>query len=325
MLSGSLGVQKFLDVILARNKGVKKLVYPKALGALCRRKAQEFSLASEQLQVEDRSASGQNSSEEIKQAIPASTFEKTVLLSSVHYDPLFGLSSGVSEVARTVSSLKRRTFLEFADELPIKPENSGPTDFALNQLQSPVNSLELVEKSGVGTVGISYGEFRSAHSSSIEIWNRSLLIPAQRSERVIFGCGGGENDRNLTDAFGRALFPVLMNVALPDNDSKVCMLAECGSGLGSEAFLKFVTGRLDPRSKIGGVDYIDGLEVLVSFQRLQRNFELSILTTLPRFYASKFDLKAIGGAREAPAALVQQGSRAKILVLPDASSASFKA
>ncbi len=61
---------------------------------------------------------------------------------------------------------------------------------------------------------------------------------------MVFGCGGGENDRNLTDAFSRALFPVLMNVAMPDSDSKICMLAECGNGLGSEAFLRFVTGRL---------------------------------------------------------------------------------
>jgi nickel-dependent lactate racemase len=172
---------------------------------------------------------------------------------------------------------------------------------------------------------MSYGDVRSTHEKSVGLWQNLLSISSQKSGRVIFGCGGGENDRNLTEAFSRALFPVLMNVALSDSDSKICMLAECGSGLGSEAFLRFVTGRLEPRSKIGGVEYVDGLEVLLAFQKLQKDFELNILTTLPKYYASKFDLKTIGGAREAPASLVQPGSRAKILVLPDASSAYFKA
>ncbi len=84
VLSGSLGVQKFLDVLLTRNKGVKKIVYPKSLGALCRRKAQEFALAAEQLQLEDRSTPDETPSEEIKQVMPSIGSEKTVLLSSVH-------------------------------------------------------------------------------------------------------------------------------------------------------------------------------------------------------------------------------------------------
>jgi hypothetical protein len=326
VLSGTLGVQKFLDVLLTRNKGIKKIMYLKALGALCRRKAQEFSLQSEQLSLVD-GENPEGALRDLKNIIPSLEFQKVLLLSSVHYDPLFGLSSSASEVMRLVTELKKRAFSESSDELPCPPEKSNASDFALKQFESlsSVRSIELIEKTGVGILGISHGDVKSVHLKSLELWQNTLAIPVQKSERVIFGCGGSENDKNLTEAFGRALFPVLMNVALSDSDSKICMLAECGSGLGSEAFLKFVTGRLEPRSKIGGVDYVEGLEVLLSFQKLQREFELNILTTLPKYYALKFDLKTIGGARQAPSSLLSPGSRAKILVLPDASCTFFKA
>jgi hypothetical protein len=324
VLSGTPGVQKFLDVLLARNKNVKKIIYPKLLGSVCRRKAQEFSIQAEPLEQSEVPPDGVTS-ETLTMIMPALGM-KTLLISSVHYDPMFGLSSAASEVVRLVPELKKFVFAEFGGDLPFSLDKAPAAEFALNQFQSTasVNSLELIEKAGVGTIGLSLDDVQAAHSRIREIWKETLPIPAQKAERVIFGCGGGENDRNLTEAFGRALFPVLMNVALADSDAKICMLAECGSGLGSEAFLRFVTGRLEPRSKIGSVEYVDGLEVLIAFQKLQSNFDLKILTTLPKYYAMKFDLKTIAGAREAPASLLQPGSRAKILVLPDASSVSFK-
>ncbi len=325
ILSGTPGVQKFLDVLLARNKNVKKLFYPKPLGALCRRKAQEFAIQAEPLEILE-GGSESVSPETLAKKVPA-LGTKILLVSSVHYDPLFGLSSAASETTRLVPELKAYLFSEFRDTLPCSTEDAEATGFALNQFQSlpDVSSLEVTEKAGSGTIGLSLGEVTEAHTRTLEIWKATLSVPAQKAERVIFGCGGGENDKNLTEAFSRALFPILQNVALNDTSSKICMLAECGSGLGSEAFLRFVTGRLEPRSKIGALEYVEGLEVLVAFQKLQTDFELKILTTLPNFYAAKFDLKTIGGAREAPGSLLQLGSRAKISVFPDASSVSFRA
>jgi hypothetical protein len=326
VLSGTAGVQKVLDVILTRNKLVKKLIHPKGLGSLCRRKAQEFSIQAEQLNIPENSSTTTESKPDTDLKEVISETEKLLLLSSVHCDPLFGLSSSASEVIRSIPNLKRRAFTEVSEEIPLPAETAGDDDFALKRFESfsSVASLEIVEKGGVGIIAAAYGDLAITHRKSVDSWKNLLAISSPKSERIIFGCGGGENDKNLTEAFGRALFPVLMNAALPDSEAKICMLAECGSGLGSEAFLRFVTGRLEPRSKIGGVEYLDGLEVLLSFQKLQREFNFNILTTLPKFYASKFDLKTIGGAREAPSSLVQQGSRAKILVFPDASGSFFK-
>ncbi|HXQ91814.1 MAG TPA: hypothetical protein VN739_02320 [Nitrososphaerales archaeon] len=326
LLSGTSGAQKFLEILLMRNKNLKKIIYPKSLGALARRKALEYSIDSVQLSV-DSSIASESFEKGISAYLPLLASGKMLILSSAHYDPLFGLSSPASEIISLVPEMKKHLFTEFSGELPFIPEKAPASDYSISLFQSltQIRAVELVEKAGVGIIGLSYGEIGSTHSKTVDIWTKNLSVPVQKSERVIFGCGGGENDRNLTDAFSRALFPVLINATLPDSDAKICMLAECGHGLGSEAFLRFVTGRLEPRSKIGGVEYVDGLEVLLSFQKMQRDLQINILTTLPRFYAAKFDLKTVGGAREAPLSLVQPGSRAKILVIPDASSTSFRA
>ncbi len=313
-------------MLLARNKGIKKILHLKAQGALARRKAQEFGVVAEPLDLDKMEGIGVVDG--IASKIPAQLKNagKILLVSSVHYDPIFGLSSSASDLISSIPEIKSLTFKTFSDDLPSTALNSAASSFAIHFMQtlSEIKSLELVEKAGVGLLAAFYGEPEAAHAKSSDFWKTKLSIQlTTKPERVIFGCGGFENDKTLTEALGRALFPILSNVALADSDSKICMLAECSHGLGSEAFLRFVTGRLDPRTKLENLDYIDGLEVLLGFQKLQRDFQLAILTTLPRFYAGKFEFKTIGGAKEAPSSVVQIGSRAKITVIPDGSTTYF--
>ena len=324
LLSGTVGTQKVLDSLLARNKGVRKILHPKNLGALARRKAQEFGVEAESLNTESLVDAGIIDSTQAQ--IPTQLKSSGLLLiTSVHYDPLFGLTSGASDVVSLVPELKQQAFNRSSDEVPCSLNKSSASWYSMRVLQvCPVKALEIVEKTTTGVLFVSYGECESAHSEVIEYWKQNLSVtPPGKSERIIFGSGGQENDKTLSDALARAFFPVVKEVALEDSESKICMLAECSQGLGSDALLRFVTGRFEPRAKLDSVTYFDGLEVLLSFYKVQRDLQLSILTTLPRFYASKLDFKTIGGAREAPSSIVQVGSRAKIMVVTDASTTYF--
>jgi hypothetical protein len=168
------------------------------------------------------------------------------------------------------------------------------------------------------------GEPEATHAKVLDFWKSNLSINlSTKAERTIFGCGGGENDKTLTDALGRAFFNIVQNVALKDSGARICMLAECARGLGSEALLRYVTGRFTPGAKLDQQQsYFDGLEVLLSFYKVQEDLELAMVSTLPKYYGEKFQFKMYSGAREAPTSLVSPGSRAKILVIPDASTAS---
>jgi len=326
ILSGTHGTQKVLDLLLTRNKGIKKILHPKNLGALARRKAQEFLIEAEPFNLESLVDTGLVDGAPARVPSQLKTSNKLLLLTSLHYDPLYGMTSAASDAVSLVSELKEQAFKRSSDELPCPPKKSNASWYSTRVLQScsQIKVIEVVEKTAIGLLAVFYGECESAHSQALEFWTKTLSteLPA-KSERVIFGCGGLESDRTLTEALARSFFQIATNVALQDSEAKVCMLAECSQGLGSEALLRFVTGRYEPRAKLDTVSYFDGLEVLLSFYKVQRDLQLSILTTLPKFYASKFEFKTIGGAREAPSSLVQLGSRAKILVVTDASTTYF--
>ena len=326
LLSTTSGIQKVLDALLTRNKGVKKILHPKNLGALARRKAQEFAIEAELLNLESLVDIGLVDGAPARVPAQLKTTNRLLILTSVHYDPLFGLTGAASDVVSLITELKDQAFKRSSEELPCLPTKSNASWYAMRVLQScpEIKVMEVVEKTTTGILSISYGDCESAHAQTIDFWTKalSIVLPA-KTERVIFGCGGQENDKTLNDALARSFFQIAKNVALEDSESKICMLAECSQGLGSEALLRFVTGKYEPRAKLETLTYFDGLEVLLSFYKVQRDLHLSILTTLPKYYASRFDFKTIGGAREAPSSLVQLGSRAKILVVTDASTTYF--
>ncbi|MDH2901545.1 MAG: hypothetical protein PXY39_11300, partial [archaeon] len=187
-----------------------------------------------------------------------------------------------------------------------------------------VNAIEVVETSTAGALALFSGEPEAVHAKVLDFWKTNLTIELpSRAERIIFGCGGGENDKSLTEALGRSFFNVVQKLSLKDSGAKICMLAECSQGLGSEALLRYVTGRFTPGANLDQLSYFDGLEVLLSFYRVQGDLELSMISTLPKYYGEKFQFKMYSGAREAPSSLVSPGSRAKIIVVPDGSSTDF--
>lgn len=324
LLSGSTGTQRIFDALLTRNKGVRKILYPKPLGAFARRKGQEFGIEAEMLNLESLADVGMVDGSPA--TVPSQIKEagKLLAITSIHYDPLFGLSSAASDVVSLNNNGMQLAFSRSSDELPCQPAKSNASWYSTRVLQAcGSNAMEIIEKTTTGILCISYGDCETAHSQAMDFWTKNLGVQQAKSERVIFGCGGFENDRTLTQALARSFFHVVQNVAMQDSESRVCMLAECSQGLGSEALLRFVTGRFEPRAKLDTVGYFDGLEVLLSFYKVQRDMQLTILTTLPQFYASKFDFKTISGAREAPSSLSPQGSRGKISVVTDASTSHF--
>ena len=327
ILSESPGSQKVIDTLLRRNKSVAKLIYPKGHGALVRRKAQEFGVQSEPFNVERLVES------DVVDGSPARIFQqikedhRLAILSTSHYDPMFGLTCGASDLFSYSIDLKAQAFNRSLEELPCSLSKSSASKFAIRLLQTcpDIDLIQVIENKGSGLVEFYYGDPESVHAQSIDYWKKSFAVNLQsRAERIIFGSGGSENDRNLTDALSRAFFQIASGAAMGGEfETKLCMLAECSQGLGRDAFFKFVSGKLVPGLSLERQSYFDGLEVLTSFFRMSKTFDMSILSTLPRYYLGKFDMKFVKGSRDAPSALVSPGSRAKILVVPDASTCYF--
>jgi hypothetical protein len=325
-LSGTPGAVQILDELLSKNQGIRKILYPKSLATLAKKKSQEHQIPN----LEEFNFENLKDVEPVD-GTPAKIFSQLkqnsnlIVLTSVHLDPLFGLSSAASDLISLSPESKAEAFKRSVDELPCKPIKSSASWYATRVLQTcpNINVVEVIERAGDGPLDFFIGEPEATHAKVLDFWSSNLSVSfSSNSDRIIFGCGGVENDKTLTDALGRAFFYVVENVAHKDSGTRICMLAECAKGLGSEAFLRFVTGRLMPGVNLDQISYLDGLEVLLSFYKIQGDYELALVSTLPKYYGEKFQFKMIGGARDAPASLLSAGSRAKILVIPNGASFS---
>jgi hypothetical protein len=327
VLSGTNGTSQLLDVFLSMNKKIKKIQFTKQTSSLVKRKAQEHMISNvEPLNADDLIGVEMTDVGTAKLPSAVKNNPNVAILTSVHYDPLFGLTSAASDLISLVPESKSVAFNKSKDELPCTPSESSASLFATRVLQALPNTnvLEVIEKAGVGVLNVFSGEAEATHAKVVEFWKNNLKASLQnRTERIIFGCGGGENDKSLTDAFARSFFNIVENLSLKDSGAKICMLAECAQGLGSEALLRYVTGRFTPVGNLDQIAYIDGLEVLLSFYKVQEELDLSLISTLPKYYGEKFQFKMFSGAREAPLSVISAGSRAKIVVVPDASATWF--
>ncbi len=332
VLTQTNGTNLILDSILSRQlsnnnneKRVTRLIYTKETGAFVRRKAQEYQVSSvQELNTEDLSDVGTVDASQAKIFSLVKNSSNLALLTSVHYDPLFGLTSAASDLLSISGEGMNEGFKRSCDELPCSSRKSNASWYATRILQTcpNVSVIELVEKSSPNSVlGTYFGEPEATHAKMLDFWSRNLSSEIQsKSERVIFGCGGEQNDRTLNEALRRSFFNVIENASLKDSNAKICMLAECSQGLGSEALLRYVTGRFTPGAKLDNLTYFDGLDVLLSFYKIQGELDLSMISTLPKYYGEKFQFKMYSGAKEAPQAVVSPGSRAKITVIPDGSN-----
>ena len=327
LLSGSAGCVKTLDTLLTRNKGVRKLLYPKNLGTLARRKAQEFAIESDQLNEQALEQSGVVDGSPVSVPLQVKSSQRLVLLTSIHYDPMYGLTSAASDLLSCAGTLKAEAFNRCIDDLPCKSQfSSAASDYAIRVMQTcqSADTIEIVERASGSVLNLFYGDIESVHSQIISYWTGNLGVRhSSRAERIVFGCGGQEGDRTLSKALSRSFFNVITNLAL--DDSRICILAECTQGLGSEALLRYATGRFVPGSKLDAIDYFDGVEILLSLLKIQRdhNLNVNLVSTLPRYFVERFGFKPLSAASDAPSSVVQIGSRAKILVVPDGSSIAF--
>ncbi len=326
LFSGTAATQKLLDTLLSRNKLVKRILYPKPLGSFARRKAQEYGTEAEAFDAENFVDVG------FVDGSPAKIFRqikensRLVVISTARYDPLFGLTSSASDLISLRTELKSEAFARSFEELPCTISNSSASWYAIRWLQTcpDVDAIQLVERTRTGLLDFYYGDPESVHAQTIDFWKKAFLMKSQsKAERIIFGSGGFENDRTLSDALSRSFFQIVSGLALSANGSKLCMLAECSQGLGAEALLRFVAGNYYPGSKLDRQTYFEGLEVLHSFYKLNKDLDLAMLSTLPEYFLNKFDFRPVRGARDAPSSLIAQGSRAKIAVVPDASTCYF--
>ncbi len=100
------------------------------------------------------------------------------------------------------------------------------------------------------------------------------------------------------------------------NGGLAILVAECRSGLGSEALQHYIEGRLPLDALKNPTKYIQGMEDLLFLSETQKKFQIGLVSTLPEFYVKKLDIIPLPGIKYAMEYILKtQGSRQKVAVV----------
>jgi len=99
----------------------------------------------------------------------------------------------------------------------------------------------------------------------------------------------------------------------------VCVLAaECTYGLGSDAILMYVEGRLQEDTLRDPPSYIDGMEDLLFLSEMKKRYQLGLVSILPRFYTRRLGIVPLDGMSRAMEYIFKTcGASQKISIVSD--------
>lgn len=102
------------------------------------------------------------------------------------------------------------------------------------------------------------------------------------------------------------------------NDGLAILVAECKSGLGSDAIQQYIEGRLTLDQLKNPTKYISGMEDLLFLSEIQKKFQIGLVSILPEFYAKKLDMISLSGIKYSMDYILKtQGIRQKVAVVAD--------
>lgn len=140
-----------------------------------------------------------------------------------------------------------------------------------------------------------------------------------RSAQAIIGSTGRHSDNDTLVSSLRSLW--ILQQAVTDGGQAI-LLAECSGGLGSDALMQSVEGRLDTDAIHRPDKYVDGMEDVLFLDTVlndakSNDTEYTLVSALPDMYAISLNLKILRRAQEAVDQIVSRHARRKLNILPD--------
>jgi len=251
--------------------------------------------------------------------------ETKILLSQIGFDGLFGFSGGCVSMMRAIGS--RVIGNSFIAHPIIEPSPGTSTEATkmvwenAGQLGGVLSISVVPSQDDVNDIAL--GDLQSSQKAAeAKFLTLSSKTIAEKARAAIISPGNDRMGETLSSSV-KSIWNVLGGLR---DRSTIVLLAECGEGLGVDAFKFFGAGRLDSTGVSRLSKYVEGFEDLVFLQEVAKAHELVVVSALPNYYVeSKFGLKSAKKVSDALNHLLSSlGSRTKALVVPKAAETLLK-
>src|SRR3989449_2646632 len=177
-----------------------------------------------------------------------------------------------------------------------------------------ISAIEIVANQ-TGIIDISTG-----HPSSTVSVSKSLSSIAVneigKHRTVVISTGKQASNETLS----RSLSAIWNCSNAVKEEGLAILLAECKSGLGSDAIQQYIEGRMSLDRLKNPAKYVDGMEDLLFLTEIGKKFQIGIVSILPEFYTKKLEMLSFGGIKYAMDHILKiQGARQKISIVSDGS------
>jgi nickel-dependent lactate racemase len=175
-----------------------------------------------------------------------------------------------------------------------------------------IQGIEIVANSQ-GIIDFSIGHPSETLSATKIMESHSIKDIGQHKTMII---STGKDSSN--DSLGKSLSSLWNCSNAIKKDGLAILVAECKGGLGSDAIQQYIEDRLTIEQLQNPTKYISGMEDLLFLSEVQKNFQISLVSILPEFYAKKLNLISLQGIKYSMDYILKtQGAKQKVAVVLD--------
>ncbi|MCH2404683.1 MAG: transcriptional regulator [Nitrosopumilus sp.] len=300
-------------VVLHNSKSIQKII--SSLFTLCEQKSKPFPkiLADKKILNLVKAGLPEGSSINEFDDVEISN-SNLVFIAEMEFDGLFGYETISTRLIKKFglesmlsAYAKRQGNLPTPGQYPESLEESKKftNNFEIQGIEIVANSEGIIDFS-IGHPSETLSETKIMESHSIK--------DIDHHKTMVISTGKDSSNDNL----GKSLSSLWNCANAIKKDGLAILVAECKSGLGSDAIQQYIEDRLTLEQLENPIKYISGMEDLLFLSQVQKNFQICLVSILPEFYAKKLNMISLQGIKYSLDYILKtQGAKQKVVVVTD--------
>jgi nickel-dependent lactate racemase len=241
------------------------------------------------------------------------SFEKTILLEKIEYDPFFGYKGASTELMRSSFPDKmNHAYSTIIDKIPQPGIITEPLNISLEASKTlNFESIHVIANNN-GINSIYSGDTEYSFKNAIEIFDKISKKKIEKAKSVFIT---GNSNFNLQATLSNSLNLLWNNYQAVKENGIIILLSENKLGLGNGALLQFIENRLD-QTELKKNQYKKDLEHINYLNLIKDKFDIYAISTIPKVYLNKLGFKTLSKIKDGlETILMKHGKNSKILII----------
>lgn len=302
-------------VVLHNSKSIQKII--SSLFTMCEQKSLPFPKILAEKKIMNRVKSGLPEGSSINEFDNIdSSNSNLIFIGEMEFDGLFGYET-IS--TRLIKKFGQESMLSAYAKRKSNLPSSGQLTESFDESKKFVDNFEIkaieIVANSQGIVDFTFGHPSETTSSSKTLESFAIKDIGHHKSMIL---STGKDSSN--DNLGKSLSSLWNCASAIQNGGLSILVAECKSGLGSDALQQYIEGRLSLDQLKNPTKYISGMEDLLFLSEIQKNFQIGLVSILPEYYVKKLNMISLSGIKPSLDYILKtQGARQKVAVVIDGS------